>query len=92
MEKKFGSLKMIKSIANAKLRKFMMDEYMYGLYQPQSFKQVTVMRNGVEYQRQINETRSHVSYKQFLELNHEWHDRYDEEYNRLKREGKIKEE
>lgn len=85
MEKSFGRKEMIKSVLNPRLKHHMMDRYMYGLYSRQPII-AQVKRDDQVYTRNIGQTRNHVSYKQYVEINRNWKDKYLEEKKRQDRE------
>lgn len=90
MEKKFGTITMITAIGNPHLRHHMLSRYLYGKYERTPI-QATVHRDDSTYVRNIGQTRSDVSYKQYLKINAVWHEKFDNEYSIQQRELKEKE-
>lgn len=90
MEKQFTKVEMIKSVKNPKLKHLLFDKYMYGLYSRQPITTKVHRDNQAVFTRNIGQTRNHVSYKQYIELNAGLKDKYLEEYERLEREKREK--
>jgi hypothetical protein len=88
MTRKFGRLDMIKATFNPKLKHHLMSKYMYGKYEREPI-QAQVQRGDQVYVRNVGQTRSDISFKQYVEINAGWKSEYGAEYNRLVREGKI---